>query len=304
MADILTRMAERALGLQAAAMPLVRPVFSAPRKHGVTERKPQKQGLQQPSLVEAMQSAATHASLAVGAPVPQNHPMRKEPRPASVREGSLRQVEGVEQPSDHAVRDTSASDSAGRRPAQEFAGSASVPQEAIEVAASSTAFAPPPRRTPQTLQQVLEEIYEPKPPQAGRPQAPERPPQGASRRAATAAPARGIHDDESGYKTQARLPPATEPTSEPELPVEAVRPFVEPVPVRASVAPRGRTAFDDATRITTPPADRHDVQVTIGRIELHAASQPAPVPRPPAPAPRRTQLSLDEYLQRRRGERA
>lgn len=62
-------------------------------------------------------------------------------------------------------------------------------------------------------------------------------------------------------------------------------------------------------RLSTIPTDivqssvnRTEVEVSIGRIEVHTAT--APSPAPPAPSRKVPVLSLDEYLAKRRGERA
>ncbi|QSQ27593.1 hypothetical protein JY651_22935 [Pyxidicoccus parkwayensis] len=75
---------------------------------------------------------------------------------------------------------------------------------------------------------------------------------------------------------------------------------------RPAASPRGPSVPVQAERVVSSPlptapesAPTQVVQVTIGRIEVRAATPPAPAR--PAPARQSSALSLDEYLRRRNG---
>lgn len=92
--------------------------------------------------------------------------------------------------------------------------------------------------------------------------------------------------------------------------VQLPEPLVAPETARAQIEKENRTAalrplpLAPAPRpqaAPVPEAESDTVHVEIGRIELSLTAPPAPARRP-SPPPARKTLSLDSYLQRRRGQ--
>jgi len=256
MADFLSRMAERAMGLQPVAIPLLRPIFAATRglETQIIEEKP--------LTTERPQSAAMRDDRRTPfEPSRINEETRNDP-PQGVR---ARHLPPTEEPE--------------RRVSPVHLRS---PEEA---------------RPRPTLTEVIQQIY-------GVPMA-----NAAEQPSAVPHAPVELRKDRDQQKSEEleRTPSRTI-----ELQAERILPQppvlgVTPVPERTE-ASQDRKATPVTSRVLEPIRVRaeerplsHDVHVSIGRIELKAASPPAPVMRPPAP--QRTHLSLDEYLNRRRGVR-
>jgi hypothetical protein len=113
------------------------------------------------------------------------------------------------------------------------------------------------------------------------------------------------HPRSGGIEPIARVAPAV--ARAPEHPPQPV-----PLVPREIVRAREATAqhAPAPARVTTAPApgpvevaDEPVVRITIGRIEVRAATPAAAPRREPRAAPRPTTMSLDEYLDRRHGPR-
>jgi hypothetical protein len=110
--------------------------------------------------------------------------------------------------------------------------------------------------------------------------------------------ARGRDRDVAGRDRSAPPERAFVPLLEVQARERAALPELAEPPRRAAASTAGRTAPDGKiNHLRSSPAERDEIEIHIGRIEVTAV-QAAP---PPRPTPRRHAPSLDDYLRRRNG---
>jgi hypothetical protein len=263
MAGTLTRMAERAIGAKPVAMPLVRPIFAAPQK--LVERDLEKPLMTASSGV----TASTRDQVRVA---PSSTPRNMDDRnndPAEMYpnlESRVQRFDRMQEAERHAS-----------------------PEPFREAA---------PRRL--TLKDAIDHIYGPRealgPRSALDPSVPERSsgplPMPRRMQDESQEPAEINHERrEPPALAEPRMerPRAAEPQRSRGFEDRSLRPVTLPLSQQAKI------------RVESGPAIP-DVHVSIGRIELKAAPQPAP-PAPSRASSRRPHLSLSDYLARRRGGR-
>jgi len=273
MGRLLTSMAERAVGLRPAAMPLVRPVFAAPSQLEGRDGE-------RPALIQLPRT-----TVAINERVTQPAPsLKKEDRGNNL---------GMKSPT--------LETRARRSPP---------PQETERQAAPVLVQEPPrndgaPSRRP-TLKEAIQQIY------ATREKPQEKPRVDPASLAAYATPkfpqpaklvepplpARTIQKEDKlvmqDERHEHKVSTRTEPLSERVLPHRADAQKTAVVDDLLPGPARIRTDVESPTR---------EVHVSIGRIEIKAAPQPGPPMPLRIPPPRRAHLSLNEYLERRRGGR-
>ena len=256
MADFLSRMAERAMGLQPVAMPLLRPIFATPRTSGTQVME------EMPMTPERPQPFALHDE--------RQTPLKPSPTGEERR----------------------------HNPAQAVRTQHTAPAEEFERRVSPL----PPRSTEETrprptLTEVIQQVYSV--PMANAAEHPSRVPHAPAELRKNREPqkskeSKGTPSGTIELRTERVLPhpPPIAATPMPEKTQAGKNKRATPVPSRVLEPIRARTEERPFS---------HDVHVSIGRVELKAATPPTPVMRPPAP--QRNHLSLDDYLNRRRGAR-
>jgi hypothetical protein len=300
MADFLTRLASRTLGLAPMAEPVIAPMFAP------DPSLPAMAGSDEP--LDAAQQAAEPVEPRGAAGLPSASPIENAVRPVAARSrpdptearlappsvGEMTSRAATAAPDDGIVRD---SPTRRRPPLSSAAASEIADEDALLMPAAgamerrSPVEASMPAETP-----LLARPYSPDPsrtPAAWR----EEPADSVVRSVAGRGRGAPLSSWDVGPDESLLLPlnPAETPSMRRDARAPAVvTPADELEPPRR--AERGQAA-------AMPPSSPPTIEVTIGRVEVRAVHPPAPVARPKAAAPAAPSLSLEEYLRNQNGGR-
>lgn len=304
MADFLTRLASRTLGLAPMAEPVIASMFapdpSLPAMTGPDEPLDASQQAAEP-VAPRTASDLPSASPPEGmvhpvAPRPQSDPTESRLTPTSV--GETTSPAATAASDDGIVRDLPR-----RRRAQLSPAAAS--EAADEDALLMPAAGAPERRSPVGASAPATTTPA-ETPLSARPDSPDpsRTPSTWTEEPVTASGRSAVRQGRSaswdvGPDEPLLLPlnPAEAPSMRRDARAAAVvTPADEP-------EPRRRAERGQAATAAMPPSSPPTIEVTIGRVEVRAVHPPAPVARPKAAAPAAPSLSLEEYLRNQNGGR-
>jgi len=304
MADFLTRLASRTLGLAPVAEPVVAPMFapepSLPAVAASDEALDAPQQAAEPVATRGALPPVSSPRSMVRPVAPRPRPDLAEARPAPPSAGEMTSRTAMTAPDDVIVRDLPAR----RRLQLTPAASETVDEDALLMPVAGTQK----RRAPVGAAALMTTTPAETPlamPLPARPASPD-----SSRTQSTWTEEPLAASSRLAVRQGRSTPPSwdvepDEPLLLPLNPVEALsmrpdaRAAVTPVdePELPRRAERGQAAA--AATLISPLT----IEVTIGRVEVRAMHPPAPVARPKPDAPTAPRLSLEEYLRNQNGGR-
>jgi len=294
MADFLTRLTSRTLGLAPIAEPVIAPMFapdpSLPAMTDPDELAAASQQAAEPMVMPGALRPVLSPESIVRPAVPHPRPDPAEARPAPPSAGELVVRAAAPAPDDATVRDIPTQ----RRPQRTPAASEIADADALLIPSAgalrrqSLVRTPTPAETPLSAQ-----TDSPNPSRTPTMWAEARV-AATGRSAARQGRAPSSQDVEPDELLLLPLNPVEALSMRPDARA-AVTPVDEPeLPRRAE---RGQAAA--AATLISPLT----IEVTIGRVEVRAMHPPAPVARPKPDAPTAPRLSLEEYLRNQNGGR-